>query len=449
MLKITFMGAGSTVFAKNVLGDAMLSEALHDAHLALYDIDPVRLRESKKMLDSLNANINQGRATITAHLGVAHRRQALKAASYVVNAIQVGGYDPCTITDFEVPKRYGLRQTIADTLGIGGIFRTLRTLPVMLDFAHDMEAVCPNAWLLNYTNPMAMLTGGVLRGSSIRAVGLCHSVQVVAQNLLNALGLEAKYPPHECRTHVAGINHMAWLLKISHNGKDLYPEIRKLAAQKLKAWRKEPDPNKKSWDMVRLEMMLHTGYYITESSEHFSEYLPHFIKAAHPELIGEFHIPLDEYPRRCIHQIANWKQRAKELVGNPALTHSRTHEYGSYIMEAMETHRPVQIGGNILNNGLIPNLPPKACVEVPCLVDSNGVQGCFVGDLPEVCAAYNRTNINPQMLAIEAVLERRKDRIYQAAMLDPHTAAELTIDQIRALCDDLIAAHGRWMPKFR
>jgi alpha-galactosidase len=201
--------------------------------------------------------------------------------------------------------------------------------------------------------------------------------------------------------------------------------------------------------MVRLEMMLHTGYYITESSEHFSEYLPHFIKAAHPELIGEFHIPLDEYPRRCIHQIANWKQRAKELVGNPNLTHSRTHEYGSYIMEAMETHLPVQIGGNILNNGLIPNLPPKACVEVPCLVNANGVQGCFVGDLPEVCAAYNRTNINPQMLAIEAVLERRKDRIYQAAMLDPHTAAELTIDQIRALCDDLIAAHGCWMPKFR
>ncbi len=201
--------------------------------------------------------------------------------------------------------------------------------------------------------------------------------------------------------------------------------------------------------MVRLQMMLHIGYYITESSEHLSEYLPHFIKAAHPELISEFNIPLDEYPRRCINQIEGWKKRAKELVANPELTHSRTHEYGSYIMEAMETNRPIQIGGNVLNHGLITNLPSKACVEVPCLVDANGVQGCYVGDLPEVCAAYNRTNINPQLLTIEAVLERRKDRIYQAAMLDPHTAAELTIDQIRALCDDLIAAHGNWLPKFR
>ncbi len=449
MPKITFMGAGSTVFAKNVLGDAMLSEALHDAQIALYDIDPVRLRESKKMLEILNTNTNQGRATITAHLGTASRRKALKGAAYVVNAIQVGGYDPCTITDFEIPKHYGLRQTIADTLGIGGIFRTLRTLPVMLDFARDMEAVCPDAWLLNYTNPMAMLTGGMLRGSSIRTVGLCHSVQGVSWCLLHALGLDKKYPAHECRQYVAGINHMAWLLKITHNGKDLYPEIKKLAAQKLKAWRKEKDPAKKSWDMVRLQMMLHIGYYITESSEHLSEYLPHFIKAAHPELIAEFNIPLDEYPRRCINQIEGWKKRAKELVANPELTHSRTHEYGSYIMEAMETNRPIQIGGNVLNHGLITNLPSKACVEVPCLVDANGVQGCFVGDLPEVCAAYSRTNINPQLLTIEAVLERRKDRIYQAAMLDPHTAAELTIDQIRALCDDLIAAHGNWLPKFR
>jgi len=449
MSKITFMGAGSTVFAKNVLGDAMLCKALQDAQIALYDIDPVRLRESKKMLDILNANINQGRAAITAHLGVANRRKALKGAHYVVNAIQVGGYDPCTITDFEIPKQYGLRQTIADTLGIGGIFRALRTLPVMLDFAHDMEAVCPDAWLLNYTNPMAMLTGGVLRGSSIRAVGLCHSVQGVSSNLLHALGLEKKYPPHACRQYVAGINHMGWLLKLTHNGRDLYPEIKKLAAQKLKAWRAERDPAKKSGDMVRLQMMLHTGYYITESSEHFSEYVPHFIRAAHPELVAEFNIPLDEYPRRCIHQIADWKKRARELVANPNLTHSRTEEYGSYIMEAMETNIPTQIGGNVLNRGLITNLPPNACVEVPCLVDANGVQGCFVGDLPEVCAAYNRTNINPQLLAIEAVLEHRKDRIYQAAMLDPHTAAELTPDQIRALCDDLIAAHGDWLPKFR
>ena len=441
MAKITFMGAGSAVFAKSILGDCMLSDALHDAHIALYDIDPRRLRESRRMLDTINSNINKGRARITSHLGVARRKLALKDASYVVNAIQVGGYEPCTVTDFEVPKRYGLRQTIADTLGIGGIFRTLRTLPVMLDFAHEMEEVAPRAWLLNYTNPMAMLTGGVLRGSAVRTVGLCHSVQVCAKSLLCAVGLEQQYPPHEVVQHVAGINHLAWLLKIEHKGVDLYPEIKRRAAEQLRRWRKG---EAKNGDMVRLEMMLQTGYYVTESSEHMAEYLPHFIKAAHPELVGEFNIPLDEYPRRCIAQIERWRKQSKELVANPKLTHSRTHEYGSYIIEAIETNRPIQIGGNVLNNGLIPNLPAKACVEVPCLVDGNGVQGCAVGDLPEICAAYDRTQINVQLLAIEAALERRRDRIYQAAMLDPHTAAELTLDEIRDLCDDLIEAIDKW-----
>ena len=242
---------------------------------------------------------------------------------------------------------------------------------------------------------------------------------------------------------------MGWLLKLTHNGKDLYPEVKKLAAAKLKQWRKAKDPADKSSDMVRLQMMLETGYYITESSEHFSEYVPHFIKSTAPELIAEYNIPLDEYPRRCINQINHWNKRSKEIIANPKLEHTRTHEYCSYIMEAIQTNKPIQIGGNVLNNGLIPNLPPKACVEVPCLVDSNGVQGCYVGDLPEVCAAYNRTNINVQMLTIDAALELRKDRIYQAAMLDPHTAAELTIDQIRNLCDDLIEAHGDWLPTYR
>ena len=446
MAKITFMGAGSTVFAKNVLGDCMLRESLQNSHIALYDIDATRLRESKSMLDTLNHNINQDRATITTHLGTAKRKEALKGSKYVVNAIQVGGYDPCTITDFEVPKKYGLRQTIADTLGIGGIFRTLRTLPVMLDFAHDMEQVCPKAWFLNYTNPMCMLTGGMLRGSSIRTVGLCHSVQVVSRAVLQSTGLDKKYPPSEVHQYVAGINHMGWLLKIEHNGKDLYPEIKARAVELLAKWRKGKEKN---GDMVRLEMMLHLGYYITESSEHMAEYLPHFIKASHPELIQEFNIPLDEYPRRCISQIARWKKMSKEMVGNPNLTHARSHEYGSSIMEAIETDKPTQIGGNVLNRGLITNLPPLAVVEVPCLVDANGVQGCYVGDLPEPCAAYNRTNINVQMLTIEAVLERRRDRIYQAAMLDPHTASELSIDEIRDLCDDLIEKHGKWLPKFK
>ncbi|MBP5544460.1 MAG: alpha-glucosidase/alpha-galactosidase [Kiritimatiellae bacterium] len=449
MAKITFMGAGSTVFAKNVLGDSMLCEALSSSDIALYDIDGTRLRESKRMLDTLNKNVNKGRAKIKAYLGVENRKKALDKADFVINAIQVGGYDPCTITDFEVPKKYGLRQTIADTLGIGGIFRTLRTLPVMLDFARDIEKVAPDAWFLNYTNPMAMLTGGMLRGSSVKTVGLCHSVQVCSRSLLKTLGLDKKYPIEEVVDYIAGINHMAWLLKIEHKGKDLYPEIKAVAEKKLKQWRKAKDLKDKSGNMVRLEMMLRTGYYITESSEHFSEYCVHFIKAAAPELVPEFNIPLDEYPRRCINQIANWKKMSKELVGSPNLTHVRSREYASRIMEAIVTNKPERIGGNIINHGLIPNLPPEACVEVPCLVDGNGIQGCYVGNLPEVCASYNRTNINVQMMTIEAALTQRKECIYQAAMLDPHTAGELTIDQIRALCDDLIAAHGKWLPRYK
>ena len=400
------------------------------------------------MLTAINNNLG-GKAEIEAWCGVENRRAALRGANYVVNAIQVGFYKPCTVTDFEIPKKYGLRQTIGDTLGIGGIFRALRTIPVMFDFARDMEEVCPDAWFLNYTNPMAMLTGGMLRGSSVKTVGLCHSVQVCASSLLGSLGLEKKYPPEEVVQYTAGINHMAWLLKIEHKGRDLYPEIKELAAKKLKQWRKAKDPKDKHWNMVRLEMMLQTGYYITESSEHFSEYCVHFIKNAAPELVPEFNIPLDEYPRRCVNQIANWKKMSKELVDSPNLTHVRSREYASHIMEAIVTDKPTRIGGNIINHGLIPNLPPEACVEVPCLVDGNGVQGCYVGNLPEVCASYNRTNINVQLLTIEAALTRRRECIYQAAMLDPHTAGELTIDQIRALCDDLIAAHGDWLPKYR
>ncbi len=445
MSKIVFMGAGSTVFAKNVLGDAMLTEALRDAHIALYDIDGQRLRESQQMLETLNHNINADRARITAHLGVARRKAALRGADFVVNAIQVGGYEPSTVIDFEIPRRYGLRQTIADTLGIGGIFRALRTIPVMLDFANDMEEVCPDAWLLNYTNPMSMLTGAMLRGSGIRTVGLCHSVQGCARWLLRTLGLHERYPMAEIRHKIAGINHMAWLLEIEHRGRDLYPELQRAAARVIRAHRGK----QRHGDLVRLEMMRQFGCYVTESSEHNAEYLPYWIKSKYPELVEEYFIPLDEYPRRCVNQIENWKKMSREFVGNPEVTHRRTQEYGSYIMEAILTGVPAQIGGNVLNTGLIPNLPSKACVEVPCLVDRNGVQGCFVGDLPEPCAALNRTNINVHLLTIEAALEQRRDRIYQAAMLDPHTASELSLDDIRSLCDELIDAHGAMLPQYR
>lgn len=443
MTKIVFVGAGSTVFAKNILGDCMCTPALQDAELALYDIDATRLKESAAVMRALNRNINRNRARITTHLGKAQRKRALRNADFVVNAIQVGGYDPCTITDFEVPKKYGLRQTIADTIGIGGIFRVLRTLPVMLDIAHDMEKVCPDAWFLNYTNPMAALTGGLLRKTSIRTVGLCHSVQACAGGLLRNLGMDKDVSHVQWK--IAGINHMAWLLEITDQGRDLYPEIRKRARRKLQAWRKGPEKNH---DMVRLYMMLQLGYYITESSEHLSEYVPYFIKKSYPELISEFNIPLDEYPRRCVNQIAHWKAQKKRLRGK-GLTHTRGHEYGSWIMESVLTGQPFALGGNVLNHGLITNLPRNACVEVSCLVDRNGVQGTFVGDLPEQCAALNRTNINTQLLTLEAAFTGRKDHIYQAAMLDPHTSAELSIDDIRRLCDDLIRAHGRWLPRFR
>lgn len=446
MPKIAFMGAGSTVFAKNIIGDCMCSPALRDSHFALYDIDGARLRESQMMLDNLNQNINAGRARITAHLGVRSRKAALSGAHYVVNAIQVGGYDPCTITDFEVPKKYGLRQTIADTLGIGGLFRSLRTIPVVLDFARDMEQVCPDAWFLNYVNPMCTITGALLRGSRIRTVGLCHSVQGCARGLLHQVGLDnADYP--RLRWRVAGINHQGWLLEISHDGVDLYPEIKKRAALILKRERRKAQAD--HHDLVRLEIMMRFGYYVTESSEHSAEYMPYWLKSAHPELIDQYRIPLDEYPRRCVDQIAGWQRMRDELVGNARLTHTRGHEYGSQIMEAIETDVPARIGGNVLNRGLITNLPAKAVVEVACLVDRNGVQGTYVGDLPEQCAAINRTNINTQLLTLEAALEGRRDAIYQAAYLDPHTAAELTLDQIRALCDELIAAHAEWLPAYR
>ena len=450
MPKITFMGAGSTVFARNVIGDCMLRDALRDSEFMLYDIDKDRLAESEYILNVMNKNINNGRAKIKTALGADNRQKALAGSDFVINAIQVGGYEPSTVIDFEIPKKYGLRQTIADTLGIGGIFRALRTIPVMLDFAHDMEKVAPDAWFLNYTNPMAMLTGAMLQGSSIKTVGLCHSVQCCVKCLLKNLDMDDS-PERlaRIRSKIAGINHMAWLLYIEEDGKDLYPEIKKRAAEKLKQWRKAKKKEDKSGDMIRLQMMLNFGYYITESSEHNAEYHPYWIKSRYPELIDEYNIPLDEYPRRCINQIADWKKQYAELKNDPNLGHELSTEYGSGIINAITTNTPYQIGGNVMNNGFIPNLPSNAVVEVPCLVDRAGVQGTYVGNLPEQCAALNRSNINVQLLTIEAALTRKKEKIYQAAMLDPHTAAELFIDDIIAMCNDLIKAHGNMLPKFR
>ncbi|MCL2570834.1 MAG: alpha-glucosidase/alpha-galactosidase [Defluviitaleaceae bacterium] len=441
MAKITFLGAGSTVFARNLLGDAMCSPVLSDSHIALYDIDGKRLQESETIIKAINEGLG-GKATITAHLGVENRKEALRGADFVINAIQVGLYEPCTVIDFEVPKKYGLRQTIADTLGIGGIMRGLRTIPVMADFARDMEEVCPDAWFLNYTNPMSILTGYMLHHTGVKTLGLCHSVQGCSREILRGVDLLDKL--EGCKQLIAGINHMGWLLEIKDkNGNDLYPEIRKRAAAK--------NASEKHWDMVRFDYIDKLGYYCTESSEHNAEYNPWYIKARYPELIDKFNIPLDEYPRRCVNQIAAWEKDYASLTAEASTKpHTRSSEYASYIMESLITGVPTKIGGNVLNKGgLIENLPKEACVELPCMVDNYGVNPCYVGKLPVHLAAMNMTHVNVHLITIEAAATLKKEHIYHAAMLDPHTAAELSIDDIRSMVDDLIEAHGDWLPKYR
>lgn len=439
-MKLTFLGAGSTVFARNVIGDCMCSEVLRDSVFALYDIDGERIEESRTILEAIRKSCG-GYGRIECYVGEENRKEAFRGADFVVNAIQVGGYDPCTIIDFEIPKKYGLQQTIGDTLGIGGIMRALRTIPVMQSFAEDMAEVCPNALLLNYTNPMAMLSGYMQRYTPVNTVGLCHSVQVCSEGLLKALGMEDKLDGR--KELIAGINHMAWLLEIKDkNGVDLYPEIK----SKVDAYLAKPDATNK----VRMDYIKHFGYYCTESSEHNAEYNMFYIKSKYPELIQKYNIPIDEYPRRCVNQINGWRKEYEEILEKGVKEHTRSHEYASRIMEAIVTGNPDQIGGNVLNKGhLISNLPAEACVEVPCLVNGSGVHPCSVGALPVQCAAMNMTNINVQLLTIEAAATKKKEHIYQAAMLDPHTASELDIDTIKKMVDDLIEAHGNYLPKYQ
>lgn len=453
MNKITFLGAGSSVFAKNVLGDCMMTKTMQDWEYALFDIDPQRLEESFKMLSIINRNCNEGRAKIVKYTD---RLEALRDAKYVVNAIQVGGYDPCTITDFEIPKKYGLRQTIGDTNGIGGIFRGLRTIPVMQGFAADMEKVCPKALFINYTNPMHILTLAWNRYTNIKAVGLCHSHQECIPELFGMLEL----PQDGLNYKIAGINHQAWLLEIERYGEDYYPVIKKKA---FEGPLKDPYPAeiRKKWkplegeysvnnhdNMVRFELMKQFGYYVTESSEHSAEYYPYFIKKAHPELIKKYNVPLDEYPRRCRINLEDWEDMAQRIIHDENLTHEHSHEYASGIIEAIETGKPFSFGGNVMNTGLIDNLPADCCVEVTCLANEGGIQPCHIGALPHQLAALNMRHIGVHQMTVDAALTGKKEYIYQAAMLDPHASAELTIDEIRAMVDDLIEAHGSWLPKF-
>ena len=431
MAKIAFIGAGSVVFTLNLLGDILTFPELADSEIALMDIDAERLRiaeiMARKVADTLGVH-----PKITTY---SERKTALEGADYVINTIQVGGY-PSTVIDFDIPKKYGLRQTIADTMGIGGIFRALRTIPVMLDMCHDMEQVCPDTTFLNYVNPMAMNTWAVSQATRIKTVGLCHSVQGTAWQLAQYMGIPLKELTYRC----AGINHMAFYLELQHNGQDAYPRLRE-AAQKRDVWERDP---------VRFELFQRLGYFVTESSEHSAEYNQFFIRRDRPDLIEHFHIPLDEYIRRCQVQIAWWEGMRQQLLDGTVDLHPElSGEYAALIIHAQETNTPRVIYGNVINDELITNLPQGSCVEVPCLVDASGIQPTRVGALPPQLSAMQVSNVSVQGLVVEAVLTGKKEHVYHAAMFDPHTSAELTLDEIHHLVDDLFEAHGDIIPQMK
>lgn len=460
MTKITFLGAGSTVFAKNLLGDIFSFPEFAEVTISLHDINAERLETTKNVAHRI-ADLLDVNPTIETHLD---RRASLDGADYAIGMFQVAGYEPGTVIDFEIPKKYGLRQTIADTLGIGGIMRALRTIPVYLEMCQDMEELCPDVTLLNYVNPMAMLTWALNKATKIKNIGLCHSVQGTAELLAHDINV----PIEEINYICAGINHMAFYLKFERDGEDLYPLIHKVVEEGH-----VPD-----WNRVRYEIFNRLGYFVTESSEHFAEYVPWFIKRDRPDLLEKYNIPIDEYIYRCEAQIKAWDYSQDVLDGKKEpdvegmlseiedipimpevrswLAHSfermndvtQSHEYGSFIIHSMETGIPRVVYGNVMNSGLIDNLPRECCVEVPILIDKSGIQPTRIGTIPPQLAAVMQTNINVQGLAVEAALTKKRDHIYYAAMMDPHTAAELDLDQIYRLVDDLLEAHGDWLPEY-
>lgn len=443
MTKITFIGAGSTIFMKNIVGDALLTPALADSHFALMDIDAARLAQSETVARTMIQTVGTG-ATVSTHTD---RRSALDGADFVVTAFQVGGYRPCTVTDFDIPKAYGLRQTIADTLGIGGIMRGLRTVPVLWDVAADMAQLCPNATLLQYVNPMAINTWALAeRFPNLKQVGLCHSVQNTVQELAHDLDIDQS----DIRYKVAGVNHVAFFLRLEHEtgGKrqDLYPRLR--AGYANGSLPRSPLLMPRCGNKVRYEVMDHLGYFCTESSEHLAEYVPWFIKEGRDDLIEQFGIPLDEYPARCEEQIIDWQDQARTMQVSGKAEVTKSHEFASELMNAIVTDTPYVLYGNLPNSGQIPQLPMGAAVETPCLADANGVQPTVVDNIPPQLIALMRTQINVQELTVRALVDENPEHIYHAAMMDPHTAAELDLRQIRNLVDDLLTAHGDWIPAF-
>ncbi len=442
--RIAFIGAGSTVFMKNIIGDILQRPASSAATIALMDINPERLSESEIVAGKIISTLGV-KAKVETH---SNQRKALEGADFVVVAFQIGGFEPCTVTDFEVPKKFGLRQTIADTLGVGGIMRGLRTVPHLWKICEDMMQVCPDAWLLQYVNPMAINTWAIsAKYPKIKQVGLCHSVQGTAFELARDLDI----PVEEIRYRAAGINHMAFYLQFEHRQKD--GSYKNLYSALLQGYEEGRFPKPSHWNprcpnKVRYEMLKRLGYFVTESSEHFAEYTPYFIKQGREDLIEKFGIPLDEYPKRCIEQIARWKKDSANFKSAEKIEVSESHEYASYIVNSIWTGEPSVIYGNQRNNGCITSLPYDCAAEVPCLVDDRGIQPTYVGDLPPQLTALIRTNINVQELTVRALVEQKREHIYHAAMMDPHTAAELDLQQIWDLTDDLLAAHGDWLPEF-
>jgi alpha-galactosidase len=432
-MKIALIGAGSVVWARRLMMDILSFPELTGATLSLMDIDPVRLETAKQTVERLVAQVNAP-ATVEATLD---RRQAVTGANYVIYAVQVGMH-AATLLDFEIPRKYGLRQTIADTLGVGGIFRGLRTIPVLLDLLRDMEEVCPDALLLNYVNPMSILCLAAERAASIKTVGLCHSVQGTAKQLAGYLGI----PSEQLIYRVAGINHMARFLELKHRGQDAYPQL----------WAAMAQPEIYAKDKVRFEMMRRLGYFVTESSEHMAEYVPYFIKR--DDLVRDFDIPIDEYIRRSEKNLRTFDRTREQVESGAPIEMRRSHEYAAYIIRAIEANQDWSFNGNVPNSldrrtaALIPNLPADAIVEVPCLVNGAGVQPCHAGELPAQLAGLNRSHITVHQLAVEAALTGNRDALYQAVMLDPHTASVLSLDEIWRMTDDLIEAHGDALPQF-
>jgi alpha-galactosidase len=442
VLKITLIGAGSLVFTRNLCNDILLTPALQDSTIMLMDIDATRLERSRDVVEAMI----QKRGVHAQVCATLDRREAVQDAQYVITTFQQGGLEAYTL-DIEIPRKYGVEQCVGDTLGPGGVFRGLRTIPVLLDLCDDLDQLAPDAMLLNYVNPMAINCWAIVDGSGRPNVGLCHSVQGTLEMLARWIDVPYEEVSYLC----AGINHQAWFLEFRRGSQDLYPLIRK-ALERDDIMGQEP---------VRGELMKALGYFVTESSGHASEYMPYFRKSAamvNDELVPRFKNPQDHWfgsgrTGGYLRHVQEWATRAdqefRDLIdGSEPLPSERTHEYGSFIVEAMETNRPTRINGNIPNRGHITNLPEGCCVEVPCFVDRLGVHGVAVGSLPRQLAALNRTNINVQELTVEGALRGDKDAVHHAVMLDPLTAAVCTLPQIHTLVEEMFEAQARWLPQF-